>query len=346
MFPSRHRRSVFLWRVAGLLIILFLVGGASCAGTLWLLSQLGTGGQLASPLLLVAIAVGIAALALALLTGMRSMALPFGDLIDAASRAEAGDFSARVAPRGARELRALGRAFNAMLERLEQSSSRRRNLLADVTHELRTPVTIIQGNLEGMLDGVYPADEAHLRPTLEETRQLSRLIDDLRTLSLAESGALELRREPTDLAELAEDVASSFRSLAEGRRIELSVEAKDQLPLAEIDPVRIREVLVNLTANALRHTPEGGHVCIAISLDPKGQRAEIAVHDNGEGIAPEDLPLIFDRFYKSKDSGGTGLGLTIAKNLAAAHGGEINAESALGKGTTIRFTLPLQPPRP
>jgi two-component system OmpR family sensor kinase/two-component system sensor histidine kinase BaeS len=332
-----------LWRVAAFLLFLLVVGSGGCAGTFWLLSQLGATGQVSIPLLLAILAAG-GALALLLMAGVRSMALPLGDLIDAAGRAEAGDFSARVAPRGPRELRALSRALNAMLERLEQSAAHRRDLLADVTHELRTPVTIVQGNLEGILDGVYPADEPHLRPALEEIRQLSHLIDDLRTLSLAESGALQLHREPTDLAELAEDVASSFRSLAEARGIQLVVEAADGLPLVEIDPVRIREVMVNLTANALRHTPQGGGVTIAASFDGKKRLAQIAVRDRGEGIAPGDLPLIFDRFYKSEGSEGTGLGLTIAKNLVAAHGGEISAESALGKGTTIRFTLPSRPP--
>jgi signal transduction histidine kinase len=194
-----------------------------------------------------------------------------------------------------------------------------------------------------MLDGVYAADEAHLRPAFEEIRQLSHLLDDLRTLSLAESGSLELNREPTDLEVLSEDVASSFRTLAEAEGIDLGVEIASELPLVEIDPVRVREILVNLTANALRHTPRGGQVTIRVAHDGTEGRATVEVHDNGEGISAEDLPLIFDRFYKSRDSGGSGLGLTIAKNLVAAHGGEIGAESAPGTGTTIRFTLPLRP---
>lgn len=126
----------------------------------------------------------------------------------------------------------------------------------------------------------------------------------------------------------------------------MTVEATDELPLLEIDPVRIREVMVNLTANALRHTPQGGHVTIVASFDGKKRVAEIVVRDSGEGIAPADLPQIFDRFYKSEGSEGTGLGLTIAKNLVAAHGGEIRAESVVGSGTTIRFTLPSRPPTP
>jgi signal transduction histidine kinase len=343
MLEWRRRRGFFLWRFAAFLAFLVLIGGAGCAGILWLLGQIQTSRPL-SPLLLLLAVVFAAALASALFSSLRRLALPLGDLIDAAGCAEAGDFSARVSVRGPRELRALGRAFNSMLERLEQTTSRRRDLLADVTHELRTPLTIIQGNLEGMLDGVYPADEAHLRPAFEEIRQLSRLIDDLRTLSLAESGALQLNREPTDLEVLAEDVVSSFRALAVDEGIHLAVEIASGIPLLEIDPVRVREVLVNLTANALRHTPRGGYVTIAaLGGGPEGN-ITVEVRDDGEGIPPDDLPLIFERFYKSKGSGGSGLGLTIAKNLVMAHGGEIHAESEPGRGTTIRFTLPLRPP--
>ncbi len=342
MFEWRRRRRFFLLRFAAFLAFLVLIGGAGCAGVLWLLGQIQTSRPLSPLLLLLVLGFGLA-LASGLLSSLRRLALPLGDLIDAAGRAEAGDFSGRVPVRGPRELRALGRAFNSMLERLEQTTSRRRDLLADVTHELRTPLTIIQGNLEGILDGVYPADEAHLRPAFEEIRQLSRLIDDLRTLSLAESGALQLNREPTDLEVLAEDVASSFRAFADDEGIHLAVEIASGLPLVEIDPVRVREVLVNLTANALRHTPRGGSVTIGAIRDGSGEKITVEVRDDGEGISPDDLPLIFERFYKSRDSGGSGLGLTIAKNLVAAHGGEIRAESTPGRGTIIRFTLPVGP---
>jgi signal transduction histidine kinase len=211
-------------------------------------------------------------------------------------------------------------------------------LLADVTHELRTPVAIIQGNLEGLLDGVYPADEDHLAPILEETRVLSRLIDDLRTLSLAESGALKLHRELTDLAVLINEAAASFRSQSDAKGIDLRVEIPNDLPLIEIDPVRIREVLTNLIANALRHTASGG---VTVSAALAAKNVEVSVSDTGEGISPDDLPRIFDRFYKSKDSRGSGLGLAIAKNLVAMHGGEITAQSEVGRGAVVRFTLPV-----
>ena len=202
-----------------------------------------------------------------------------------------------------------------------------------------TPVTVIQGHLEGVLDGVYPADEAHLAPILDETRVLSRLIEDLRTLALAESGALPLHRESTDLGVLATEVGAAFRAAAEAAGIRLTVQSADDLPLMDVDPVRLREVLTNLLTNALRHTPRGGEIAIALRADARA--LTLAVSDSGEGIPADHLPHIFDRFYKSDSSPGSGLGLAIAKNIVAAHGGDISAESAPGQGTTIRFTLPL-----
>ena len=308
--------------------------------------MLGVLGESSSPVSAVAFAVLILfgmGLLFAVVAGLRRMAMPLGDIIDAAGHVEAGDFSARVQPRGPRELRQLGRAFNDMAERLELTEIQRRNLVADLSHELRTPVSVIQGNLEGMLDGVYAADEAHLAPVLEEVRMLSRLIDDLRTLSEAETGMLELRQEPTDFGILASEVAASFRPQANDQEVELEVNVPDDLPLLQVDPVRIREVLVNLTTNALRHTPNGGNITTS-SVISDGY-AQITVSDTGSGIAPEDLDHVFDRFYKGASetgASGSGLGLTIAKNLVAAHGGEITAESTPGEGTVVRFTLPLE----
>jgi two-component system, OmpR family, sensor histidine kinase BaeS len=196
---------------------------------------------------------------------------------------------------------------------------------------------VVQGNLEGLIDGIYPRDDAHLQPILEETRVLSRLIDDLRTLALAESGALKLQIEPTDLAMLVSETVAFFQAQADG--VELSADAEPGLVL-EIDPERIRQVLENLLANALRYTPRSG--TIRVRCFAEGAHAKVSVSDTGAGIPPDELPHIFDRFYKSRDSRGTGLGLAIAKNLVVAHGGEISAQSALDKGTTIHFTLPLQ----
>jgi signal transduction histidine kinase len=214
-------------------------------------------------------------------------------------------------------------------------------MLADISHELRTPITVIQGNVEGMLDGVYPADEARLKSIIEETQILSRLVDDLRTLALAESGALRLKREPTDLTGLIRDAASGFETQAQEKDIRL------ELVLAEgeavnVDPQRIREVLTNLLSNALRYTPRGGEIRVSLTeAGPGSERnVSISITDSGPGIEPEMLAHVFDRFYKSSDSGGMGLGLSIAKYLVEAHNGKIRAESEVGKGTKITFSFP------
>jgi two-component system sensor histidine kinase BaeS len=225
-----------------------------------------------------------------------------------------------------------------MIEHLQSNEELRRNMLADVTHELRTPLTVIQGNLEGMLDGVYPLDRERVESILRETRLLSRVIDDLRTIALAESGALKLQKESTDLGELINQTIAAFRSQVAAAGISITTDLASA-PAIELDPARIREVLENLLANALRYTPRDGS--IQIKCDSANQRITVSISDSGQGIAPEDLPHIFDRFYKGSDSRGTGLGLAIAKNLIAAHGGDIFAESEVGQGTTIRFTLPM-----
>ena len=269
---------------------------------------------------------------------VRGTAVPVGDLVEAAGRIEAGEIGTQVEVSGPAEVRSLGRAFNAMSSRLEETDASRRRLLADVSHELRTPLTVMQGTLEGILDGVYPADEAHLVPVLEETRVLARLVDDLRTLSLSEAGALRLHREPTDLALLIEEVVAGHRVIADDAGVTLSVEAESDLPLLEIDPSRIRQVVGNLVTNALRFTPAGGHV--VVDAGREAGQVWVRVRDTGPGIGAESLEHVFDRFYRSPDSPGSGLGLPIARNLVEAHGGTIGISSPPGGGAHVRFTLP------
>jgi len=271
----------------------------------------------------------------------RNFATPVGDLIEAAGRVEAGGYDARVTERGPREMRSLAHAFNAMTARLQANESQRKQLLADVTHELRTPLTVMQGNVEALLDGVRPLDREHIATLLEETKVLARLIDDLRTLSLAESGALALHREPVDLASVARDVVRSFADQAQRSGVSLGSTVDGRASI-EADPVRVREVLTNLVSNALRYTPAGGRV--GIEVRGASGRVEVTVRDTGTGIAPDAVAGIFDRFSKSTDSPGAGLGLAIAKGLVEAHGGTIRAESAPGQGTRIVFTLPVGPP--
>ncbi len=287
------------------------------------------------------ILIGLVALFVLAVIGraIRRAAAPVGDLIEASGRIESGDFSARVDETGPREVRTLAGAFNAMSARLEETEQQRRSALADVSHELRTPLTVIQGNLEALLDGVYPADAEHLQPILDETRVLERLIDDLRTLTLVEAGSLALHREPTDLGALLSEVAASYRSQADQAGIALTLSVADGLPTLDIDTARIREVVSNLLANALRHTPHDGKVELSAQL--AGDQVEVTVHDTGSGIPPDKLDRIFDRFYRSPDSPGSGLGLPIARSLVEAHDGHITADSDVGSGTTISFELPL-----
>jgi two-component system OmpR family sensor kinase len=270
---------------------------------------------------------------------LRRMFTPLDELFHASERVANGDYSVRVEEKGPPEVYSLMRSFNAMAERLQISDQQRRNMLADVSHELRTPITVIQGNVEGILDGLYPADEAHLKSIIEETQILSRLVDDLRTLALAESGALHLKREPTNLTELVRDAVAGLEALAKEKDIEVRMSLASEEDV-NIDPQRAREVLTNLLSNALRYTPRGGQVQIRLTEAEAERSVTISVEDNGPGIESVGLPHIFDRFYKSSDSGGMGLGLSIAKYLVEAHGGKIWADSEVGKGTKISFTIP------
>ena len=274
------------------------------------------------------------------LRSFRRLAAPTADVIEAVGRVAEGDLSTRVRERGPRETRSLARAFNAMTSRLEASEEQRRKMLADVSHELRTPLSVVQGNLEALVDGVHPADSAHLEAILDETKVLARLVEDLRTLSLAESGALALHREPTDVGILVREIVESFGSQAGPAGVALESDVSSGLPQVDADPVRAREILSNLIANALRYTPRGGSVRVSASAD--GGAVAIIVRDTGAGIAADRLDRIFDRFYKSPESRGAGLGLAIAKQLVQAHGGQISASSVVGEGTAVRFTLPAE----
>jgi signal transduction histidine kinase len=273
--------------------------------------------------------------------GIRRISRPLDELVDASNKVAEGDYTVRVEERGLPEVYSLIRGFNSMAERLQINDQQRRNMLADISHELRTPITVIQGNVEGILDGLYPADETRLKSIIEETQILSRLVDDLRTLALAESGALHLKHETTNLGELIREAVSGFETQAKEKdiRIELSLADVED---ANVDPQRLREVLTNLLSNALRYNPRGGVVRVHLmESDVGGARiVTISVEDSGPGIDPAVLPHVFDRFYKSSDSGGMGLGLSIAKYLVEAHHGKIWAESEQGKGATISFTIP------
>jgi two-component system OmpR family sensor kinase/two-component system sensor histidine kinase BaeS len=286
-------------------------------------------------LIVCAVAAGVVALVI------RRLAAPVADIVSAAERIGQRDYRVRVTVpvSGPAWIGDTARAFNAMATELEAQDTARRQLMADIAHELRTPLAIVQGTLEGLIDGVYPRDEERLQGLLDDTRVLARLVDDLRTLATAEGGALALAKEPTDLVALANDVVASLDGQAQEAGIALRVDAPaGEIDPVTIDPVRIREVLTNLVANALRYTPRAGQIRIAI--DSSSAAVDVRVSDTGSGIAPADLPHVFDRFYKGTGSSGSGLGLTIARRLVEAHGGSIRAESVQGQGTTIAFRLP------
>ena len=277
--------------------------------------------------------------------GMRRWVNPLADVMSAAEALSEGDFSVRVKEEGDREFLKLARSFNHMADELEGAETQRRNLTADVAHELRTPLHILQGNLEGALDGVYEASPEYFRSMLEETRLLQRLVEDLQTLSMAESGTLDYHFQPLSVNELLEDVLTSFSGRAEESGIKLilkDTEGGDELKV-EGDWHRLDQVFGNLVNNALRYTPEGGEITLSTARDKSS--VLLTIQDSGEGIAPEDLPFIFDRFWKgdksrSRASGGSGLGLAIARQLLTAHGGSISVESQEGKGTTFAVKLP------
>lgn len=270
---------------------------------------------------------------------MRRVGRPLGDVISAAERVASGDFKVRVRESGPPWLRSVAAAFNSMTSRLELQQRQRRDLMADIAHELRTPLSVMQGRLEGMIDGVYPRDERHVTQVLDDTRLLARLVEDLRTLAHSESGSLTLQKEPTDIGVLVDEALTSLKPEAEAREVTMRGDLPPDLPLMDVDPLRIREVVLNLVSNAIRYAGAGKAVDATVDLQP--QAVTLRVRDNGPGIAPEDLPHIFDRFQKGATSGGSGLGLTIAHNLVAAHGGTIRAESRVGLGTTVIVTLPI-----
>jgi two-component system sensor histidine kinase BaeS len=270
---------------------------------------------------------------------VRRMAAPVDNLVEAAGRISGGDYTVRVREDGAPELRSVAHAFNAMTAQLEASEKQRRSFLADVTHELRTPLSVIRGQAEGIADGLYPADPAHLAPIIEATQTLARLVDDLRTLALAETGHLQLQKEPVDMATLINDTVGSFESQAQAKGVTVAADIAGELPTVSADAVRIRGVIANLLANAIAHTPAGGSVQVSAAQADGG--IAVAVRDTGEGIPADLLPRIFDRFAKTPGSSGSGLGLAIARDLVTAHGGTITAESTVGSGTSVRFTLPV-----
>jgi two-component system sensor histidine kinase BaeS len=323
--------------------LLLLILGIAGTAAVWLVaSALGIVSTGTFARLLSVAALGLGGLAVAgAVVATRRLAAPADRLVEASRQIEAGDFTARVPVRGPTDLRSLARAFNAMSSRLEATEARRRSVVAEVAHELRTPLSIIRGQAEAICDGVYAASPERMSPILDSVSTLEVLVDDLATLGLAEAGGLRLRREAVDIDELVHDSVDAHLAAAQTAGISLLGEVAAGLYPADADPARIRSVLANLVSNALRHTPSGGHVRIVARMAPDGEMVELAVIDDGEGIPAALLPHVLDRFVKGPNSPGSGLGLAIVRDVVEAHGGEVDVTSTEGRGTTVTVRLPV-----
>ena len=274
------------------------------------------------------------------------LASPLHNLAIAARAVGSQDLSQRIEVRGSSEVREVAEAFNAMAEALEGAERMRNNMLADIAHELRTPLTVIQGNLRAILDDVYDLDKVEVARLYDQTRQLSRLVDDLHDLALLEANQFSLTLKTLDLPSLAREVAAIYQPLAEDQGISLILELPEEVPPIAGDAARVTQCLNNLLNNALQHTPRGGE--IRICVEEKGEKVNLGVKDSGKGIEPEHLLHVFDRFYRadpdrSRVTGGTGLGLAITQALVQAQGGEIQATShGKGQGSTFAISFPSQ----
>jgi signal transduction histidine kinase len=293
-------------------------------------------------LLLIAVVAGLSAVLL-ILGLSRRILTPVEALTAAVRRMEAGDLSQRVKVTSRDEIGELARAFNAMADGLARLEELRRNMVTDVAHELRTPLSNIRGYLEALQDGVVEPERHIIDSLHEEAMLLNHLVDDLQELSLAEAGHLKLERQPVALADIVDRAVGAIRLRAEAKGVTLQVDLPEDL-LVDVDPQRVGQVLRNLIENALAHTPPDGEVGVAACASD--QWVEVSVRDTGSGIAAEDLPYVFERFYRvdksrSRATGGAGLGLAIARSLVEAHGGRIWVESTEGEGSTFTFALPI-----
>ena len=286
---------------------------------------------------------GVISLLLAL-AGSFLLEKPVSELTTVVESIARGDLTRRVAVKNPEELKRLGDSFNDMADSLQMAEQNRRAMTADIAHELRNPLAVQRANLEAIQDGIYPLSPASLEPVLEQNRLLNRLVEDLRTLALADAGELSLVKRPTDLKILLQSTAERFSADAAGKSISLVLNLADSLPSINLDPERIVQILHNLLQNAIRFTPQGG--VTEVSLQWEKSWVEISVHDSGPGIPAESLPYLFDRFYRadpgrSREDGTTGLGLSIARKLAEAHRGSLTARNHPQGGALFILKLPV-----
>jgi signal transduction histidine kinase len=293
---------------------------------------------------------GAAACAVAILLGLFltwQLTDPLRKLKAAALGIAGGDLSQRVDIKSKDEIGELGRAFNDMAENLSRAEELRRNMTADIAHELRTPLSVIRANLEAILDGVFPPTKENVTSIHKEAVLLSRLVDDLQELALAEAGQLRIEPETTDVSSLIERVLTGVAARAKSEGVAVVKDLAPELPPVSVDSQRIGQVLSNLVDNALRYSSEGDTITVRARETADAVRVDVV--DQGPGLSPEELALVFERFYRgdrarSRATGGVGLGLAIVRQLVEAHGGKVWAESTEGQGATFSFTLPVQGP--
>lgn len=277
---------------------------------------------------------------------VRRFVNPLADVIYAARAVANGDLKTRILTEGPQDLRSLSESFNEMASSLERNDRERRDMFADIAHELRTPLSVIRGRLEGIIDGIYSADGSQVSLALEQTYLLERLVDDLRLLTLVETRQLHFEKKTVDLSQLTQHTLELFSAEAREKNISLLLEVLSADVKVEVDPQRMEQVIGNLVGNSLRYIPAGGKVWLTIQGTDTG--VELCINDNGPGVAGEDLPYLFNRFWRkdksrSRAAGGTGLGLAIAKQLIEAQGGTIIAQNLDGSGLKIQIMLKALP---
>lgn len=290
------------------------------------------------------VAAGMVAVLLALLLSY-SLVRPVRALTKAASSLAKGDLSQRVQAIGRDELATLGQTFNQMAESLQVAEKSRRAMTADIAHELRTPLAVQRAHLEAIEDGVYPISLESLATIEEQNHLLTRLVEDLRTLAMADAGQLDLQITPIDYPDLINRVSRRYQPQAAERRIEIELSLDEDCPLLPVDSQRIQQILHNLLSNALRYSPDGGQ--ITLTLICQLNHASLTVRDSGPGIPGDAIQNIFERFYRvdksrTRSEGGTGLGLSIARKIAQAHGGDLTASNYPDGGAIFTLLLPLR----
>jgi signal transduction histidine kinase len=302
-------------------------------------NRLGIARAVIFPVTLISILLSIFLITVAALL-VRRFINPLADVIYAAREVTNGKLSTRISSEGPQDMRSLSDSFNEMASSLERNDRERRDLLADIAHELRTPLSVIRGRLEGIVDGIYTADGGQVSLALEQTYLLQRLVDDLRLLTLAETRQLHFEKKPVDLVQLSQHTIDMFSAEAQEKNISLGLEKGNGNYSIELDAQRMEQVIGNLVGNSLRYIPDGSKIWLTFEETPEA--VKLFVNDNGPGVTEDELPYLFDRFWRKEKSrarkaGGTGLGLAIARQLVEAQGGTIEAKNLPAGGLQVKI---------